>query len=82
MMAGRTSDQLLSELEQTLMRVHELERCLIIVSNEVGAGLVPFTPEGRSFRDLCGLANQLVATHATVVEFVIAGLPLVLKGGT
>jgi adenosylcobinamide kinase/adenosylcobinamide-phosphate guanylyltransferase len=81
MMAGRTSDQLLSELEQTLMRVHELERCLIIVSNEVGAGVVPSTPEGRSFRDLCGLANQLVAAHATVVEFVIAGLPLVLKGG-
>ena len=82
MMTGRSSDQLLSELEHTLLRVHELDRSLIIVSSEVGAGLVPSTPEGRSFRDLCGLANQLVANHATVVEFVIAGLPLVLKGGT
>jgi adenosylcobinamide kinase / adenosylcobinamide-phosphate guanylyltransferase len=82
MMTGRSSDQLLSELEHALLRVHELERSLIIVSNEVGAGIVPSTPEGRSFRDLCGLANQLVAYHATVVEFVIAGLPLLLKGGT
>jgi adenosylcobinamide kinase / adenosylcobinamide-phosphate guanylyltransferase len=82
MTSGRSSDQILSELEQTLRRVRELERSLIIVSNEVGAGLVPSTPEGRSFRDLCGLANQLVATHATIVELVVAGLPLVLKGGT
>ena len=80
MTAGRSSDQILSELEQTLRRARELERSLIIVSNEVGASLVPSTPGGRSFRDLCGLANQLVATHATVVELVVAGLPLVLKG--
>jgi adenosylcobinamide kinase/adenosylcobinamide-phosphate guanylyltransferase len=82
MRAGRSSDQILSELEQTLRRVHEFERSLIIVSNEVGGSLVPSTPEGRSFRDLCGLANQLVATHATIVELVVAGLPLVLKGAT
>jgi adenosylcobinamide kinase/adenosylcobinamide-phosphate guanylyltransferase len=82
LIAGRSSDQILSELEQTLQRVREFERSLIIVSNEVGAGLVPSTPQGRVFRDLCGLANQLVATHATIVELVVAGLPLVLKGGT
>jgi adenosylcobinamide kinase / adenosylcobinamide-phosphate guanylyltransferase len=80
--AGRSADQILRELEQTLLLVRKLERSLIIVSNEVGAGLVPMTPDGRAFRDLCGLANQLVAAHATIVEFIVAGLPLVLKGGT
>ncbi|HZC36618.1 MAG TPA: bifunctional adenosylcobinamide kinase/adenosylcobinamide-phosphate guanylyltransferase [Chthoniobacterales bacterium] len=79
--AGRSLDQILSELEQALQRVREFQRSLIIVSNEVGAGLVPSTPQGRTFRDLCGLANQLVATHATIVELIVAGLPLVLKGG-
>jgi adenosylcobinamide kinase / adenosylcobinamide-phosphate guanylyltransferase len=71
----------LKELEQTLLLIRELERRIIIVSNEVGAGIVPLTRESRSFRDLCGLANQLVAYHATTVELMVAGLPLVLKGG-
>jgi adenosyl cobinamide kinase/adenosyl cobinamide phosphate guanylyltransferase len=39
------------------------------------------TPEGRNFRDLCGSADQLVARYATTVEYLVAGLPLVLKGG-
>lgn len=53
---------------------------LFIVSNELGMGLVPSSPEGRGFRDLCGRANQLLATLADHVEFQIAGLPLCLKG--
>jgi adenosylcobinamide kinase/adenosylcobinamide-phosphate guanylyltransferase len=61
-------------------RLHDLK--LLIVSNEMGMGLVPSNPLGRSFRDLCGRANQLVAAEADHVEFQIAGLPLVLKGGT
>ena len=78
---GRSSEQILKELEQTLLLIRELERSFIIVSNEVGAGIVPLTPESRDFRDLCGSANQLVACHATTVELIVAGLPLVLKGG-
>jgi adenosylcobinamide kinase/adenosylcobinamide-phosphate guanylyltransferase len=59
-------------------RTHNL--CLYIVSNELGMGLVPSTPLGRSFRDLCGRANQKVAAEADHVEFQIAGIPLILKG--
>src|SRR5258708_12344254 len=43
MTAARSSDQILSELEQTLRRGHQFERSLIILSNEVRAGLVPST---------------------------------------
>lgn len=78
---GRSSEQILKELEQTLLLILALERSFIIVSNEVGAGIVPLTPEIRAFRDLCGSANQLVASHATTVELIVAGLPLILKGG-
>jgi adenosylcobinamide kinase/adenosylcobinamide-phosphate guanylyltransferase len=52
---------------------------LIIVSNEVGAGLVPVYPRGRLFRDLLGLANQRLAAQADSVHYLVAGLPLTLK---
>ncbi len=71
---------ILGELEDALRAARELNRPLILVSNEVGAGLVPISEEARRFRDLAGAANQLVARHASKVELVVAGLPLVLKG--
>ena len=79
---GRSSEQILKELEETLLLIRELDRSFIIVSNEVGSGIVPLGAESRAFRDLCGSANQLVAAEATTVELMVAGLPLVLKGAS
>lgn len=53
---------------------------IVLVSNEVGMGIVPMTPLGREFRDAQGQLNQQVATAADNVLFVAAGLPMVLKG--
>lgn len=53
---------------------------VILVSNEVGLGLVPETPLGRSFRDAQGALNQKIAKECDYVAFVAAGLPLTLKG--
>jgi adenosylcobinamide kinase/adenosylcobinamide-phosphate guanylyltransferase len=55
---------------------------VVIVSNEVGGGLVPEHPVARAFRDLQGFANQRLAEAANIVVFIIAGLPLLLKSGT
>ena len=52
---------------------------VVLVSNEVGLGLVPETPLGRSFRDAQGRLNQIVAANVPNVVFIAAGLPLWLK---
>jgi adenosylcobinamide kinase / adenosylcobinamide-phosphate guanylyltransferase len=52
---------------------------VIIVSNEVGSGLVPEHPVARAFRDLQGFANQRLAQAADNVVLIVAGLPLRLK---
>lgn len=54
-------------------------REVVVVSNEVGGGIVPTTRVGRRFRDLQGWANQILAAEAQSVVFVVAGLPLALK---
>lgn len=51
----------------------------VLVSNEVGSGIVPATPLGRRFRDAQGRLNQQVAAVAGRVELVVAGIPLRLR---
>lgn len=53
---------------------------LVLVTNEVGMGLVPETAMGRRFRDIQGSLNQKVAALADTVVLVACGMPLVLKG--
>lgn len=53
---------------------------IVMVSNEVGQGIVPDNKLARQFRDIQGLANQRIARTAQKVILITAGLPLVLKG--
>ncbi len=53
---------------------------VVLVSNEVGSGVVPAYALGRQFRDLVGEINQQVAAVADVVVMLVAGLPVFLKG--
>jgi adenosylcobinamide kinase/adenosylcobinamide-phosphate guanylyltransferase len=53
---------------------------LVIVSNEVGLGIVPDNPMARAFRDHAGRLHQMIAAVAAEVYFVAAGLPLKMKG--
>lgn len=52
---------------------------VVIVSNEVGLGIVPNTRLGRDFRDIAGRVNQMVAKNANQVFFVVAGIPWRIK---
>ena len=68
-----------AEVENLLRLGREHELDLILVSNEVGLGVVPPSLLGRRFRDLLGTANQHVAAAADEVMLLVAGLPLRLK---
>ena len=53
---------------------------IVLVSNEVGSGIVPAYQAGRHFRDLLGEINQRMASIADCVVLMVAGLPLAIKG--
>lgn len=64
------------ELQQTL---GSLRTPVILVSNEVGWGIVPDNPLARRFRDLAGTLHQALAAQADLAVLVVCGLPLYLK---
>jgi adenosylcobinamide kinase/adenosylcobinamide-phosphate guanylyltransferase len=55
---------------------------IVVVSDEIGLGMVPMHPGARSFRDLVGLVHQRVAAQADEVRLVVAGLALMLKSSS
>jgi len=70
--AGRETDRLVDALKS-------VEGPVLLVSNEVGQGIVPATALGRSFRDEQGRLNQRIAEACDAVVFVAAGCPVLLK---
>lgn len=68
-----------AEVDALLPVCRDNDVTCIVVSNEVGLGLVPDTPLGRVYRDLLGQANQMLAAHAAAVYFLIAGLAVDVK---
>jgi adenosylcobinamide kinase/adenosylcobinamide-phosphate guanylyltransferase len=66
-----------AELNQTIL---EIPPSVIVVSNEVGTGIVPENRLARMYRDQVGGANQQMAARADIVVYTVAGLPQVIKG--
>jgi adenosylcobinamide kinase / adenosylcobinamide-phosphate guanylyltransferase len=65
--------------EKFIRSLSELKSNLRIISNEVGLGIVPESPLGREFRDLQGRFNQSVASIASQVVLIVAGIPQKIK---
>ena len=73
--AGRHRD-----LEAVVDAIRVTPASVLVVSNEVGSGVVPAFKSGRVFRDLLGEMNQQVAQVADRVVLLVAGIPLAIKG--
>jgi adenosylcobinamide kinase / adenosylcobinamide-phosphate guanylyltransferase len=62
-------------------RAREAAASVIVITNEVGSGIVPENALARRFRDCAGRANQVIAREAAEVVLLTSGIPLVIKGG-
>jgi adenosylcobinamide kinase/adenosylcobinamide-phosphate guanylyltransferase len=72
-------ERVLGEVQHLAENLHGLTTPVIIVSNEVGMGIVPENRLARIFRDIAGQANQIVAAAADEAWLVASGIPLKLK---
>jgi adenosyl cobinamide kinase/adenosyl cobinamide phosphate guanylyltransferase len=73
-------DKTLEAVDELVKTLEHSEKIIIMVTNEVGDGVVPEYPLGRWFRDALGLANQRLAKAADTVVLVTVGIQQVLKG--
>lgn len=71
--------KMMREVDALLAWYRANDATLILVSNEVGLGLVPDNALGRAYRDLLGTVNKTLAQYADEVFFLVAGLPLEIK---
>ena len=67
------------EVDQLIAKLRTQKKDWLIVSNELGLGLVPPYQMGRVYRDGLGWANQRLAREADKVIFMVAGIPTVIK---
>ncbi|MHB9144575.1 MAG: cobyric acid synthase [Symbiobacteriia bacterium] len=77
---ARVEQDLSADLDRLVGTAAKVRARVVVVSNEVGQGLVPDNPLGRVFRDLQGRANQMVAARADRVYVTWAGIPVAIKG--
>ena len=76
---GYTQKPILQEIKRICLILNKLRSKTIIISNEVGLGIVPENKLARDFRDIAGKVNQIIAKKAEQVFLMTAGLPLRLK---
>ena len=69
-----------AEIEELITCIDKCQADFIIVTNEVGLGIIPADIISRQYRDLLGKANRLLAARVDEVYFMVAGIPMVVKG--
>jgi adenosylcobinamide kinase/adenosylcobinamide-phosphate guanylyltransferase len=76
----RTAESaVINEIEALIKAMQTKPSAFIVVSNEVGLGIVPDNELSRNYRDLLGRANQLMAQYADEVYFMVAGIPVKIR---
>ena len=77
--ASSVEKELATEINELIECISRIDASFIIVTNEVGLGLVPANRMGRLYRDLLGRTNQILVQRADEVYLMIAGLPVQIK---
>ncbi len=72
-------ERIMDNVHRLANTLRELRTPVILVSNEIGQGIVPENQMARLFRDIAGQANQILAAAADEAHVVISGIPLKLK---
>ena len=67
------------QVEKLLKAVKDTDLYFLIVTNELGMGIVPENKLSRIYRDFVGRANQLIAKYSDEVYFVVSGIPMKVK---
>ncbi len=71
--------EVMAEIDELVNCIKQVNASFIIVSNEVGLGLVPDNRIGRLYRDLLGRVNQILAQHVDEIYLMVAGMPVLIK---
>lgn len=80
LMADQSEEEILEFVEAFAEAAAASRAPVVVVSNEVGMGIVPENTLSRRFRDIQGAANQRIAAKADKVVFTVSGIPMVIKG--
>lgn len=76
---GVAEKLILKEIEDFVIASKQENKTVVIVTNELGCGLVPEYKSGRVFRDIAGRVNQYIASKADEVYFTVCGIPMKVK---
>ena len=79
LMENKNPDIINQHIDKLICTIKKTKSPIILVSNEVGTGIVPENDLARKFRDLAGLTNQKVAKCADRVIWMVAGIPVSIK---
>jgi adenosylcobinamide kinase / adenosylcobinamide-phosphate guanylyltransferase len=77
--AARVESEVTREIQELIACFSKINAGFIIVTNEVGLGLVPANPIDRLYRDILGKANRMLAEKADTVYLMVSGLPVKVK---
>lgn len=80
LLSGKSDHQIIAIVKNLCKILKKQKAKLVLVSNEVGDGLVPDNELSRRFRDLMGETNQLLAKASDSVYLLKAGIPILIKG--
>ena len=72
--------EIIDETEKLIETIKQSPASFILVSNEVGMGIVPADALSRRYRDLLGTMNQRIAEALDTAIFMVSGIPIFLKG--